>query len=101
MLLINNPQCLTTIVYNNVTDNIFDDLTINCLIRCGSEIIDYSHLFSKQMYIGPRDQRIRNFNFINDLKQNHGINVVNQVVHSGNDIIQIYHFLILLLISWL
>jgi hypothetical protein len=62
-------------------------LTINCLIRCGSEIIDYSHLFSKQMYIGPRDQRIRNFNFINDLKQNHGINVVNQVVHSGNDII--------------
>lgn len=83
----NNPQCPTTIVYNNVTDNIFDDLTINCLIRCGSEIIDYSHLFSKQMYIGPRDQRIRNFNFINDLKQNHGINVVNQVVHSGNDII--------------
>ncbi len=82
----NNPQCPTTIVYNNVTDNIFDDLTINCLIRCGSEIIDYSHLFSKQMYMGPRDQRIRNFDFIKDLKQNHGINV-NEIIHSDKNII--------------
>jgi hypothetical protein len=55
--------------YINPTNNPFIDLRISCQICFWTPCIDYSFIFSKNMYMGPHDSRNRRFNFIDDLKK--------------------------------
>lgn len=68
------PTGVTIIRYLNPTNNPFLDLRISCRICFWTPCIDYSFIFSKDMYMGPHDSRDRRFNFIDDLKKK-GYNV--------------------------
>jgi hypothetical protein len=65
----------TIIHYENPTKNPFKDLNIGCEIEVSNQIFNYSHLFTRKMYMGPTDKRDRRFNFIQDL-QAKGCNII-------------------------
>ena len=70
--------------YINPTNNPFIDLRISCQICFWTPCIDYSFIFSKNMYMGPHDSRNRRFNFIDDLKEK-GYNI-DEILSLGKEI---------------
>lgn len=66
----------TCINYINTSPNPFYDLTICIFIYIDRKKINLSDLFHKKMYMASQDNRIRRFNFINELKER-GIKVDN------------------------
>ena len=81
-----NPQThaktgRTVIRYENPTKNPFRDLSIECEIEVNNQIFNYSHLFTKNMYMGPTDKRVMCFNFVQDLLTK-GCNII-QFTQSG------------------
>ncbi len=74
----------TVIRYRNPTNNAFEDLSIYCEVRLGNEYVNYDHLFSANMYMGPYDDRSRRFDFENDLlRRGHNI---DQLASSGTEV---------------
>ncbi len=78
------PTGVTIIRYHNPTNNVFLDLNIFCEICFWTPCIDYSSLFSSHMYMGPHDERIRRFNFTEDLR-NKGYDI-QEMASSGRQV---------------
>lgn len=78
----------TQIVYANVSNNPFYDLTLSIKIICGHIETDISDIFKPKMYLGPHDSRNRNF-ITKDILQEKGFNLDRQSSEGKQIIMQL------------
>jgi hypothetical protein len=81
---------ITQIHYVNTSRNTFYDLNIICKIKFLNQELDYSWLFERNMYMAPKDQRVRQFKLIEDLlNKGHDI---KDFASRGNEVLLLLSF---------
>jgi len=74
----------TKIHYSNITDNKFDDLTIQVFVYCETTRINFNHLFRTSMSMIARDSRVRSFKTYDEI-ENRGFNL-RQLANDNRDV---------------
>ncbi|MBS4539808.1 hypothetical protein GOQ27_15140 [Clostridium sp. D2Q-11] len=75
---------VTRIAYTNISNNSFEDLSINITIHSDDKKINCNDLFNRNMYMASRDSRIRDFEVLN-ISLNKGFDI-NNITNQGKSV---------------
>lgn len=81
---------MTIINYQNITNNSFEDLTFEILVKTDNRVADISELFREEMHMPGYDKRQRTFDPVKVIK-NKGIDIIQTSFQGTSIILEIYY----------